>query len=133
MFCGLIAIDIAKVLRSGVYFDPGSTTRMVDSHLAWSSFSFPSRRSDAHLNGSTSARTEVSIHRFLIRLRGVKTVVLQQIGFLCDQMAILNDIDIAIREYIPDARVAQMLDHYTQYVGSSPDASPAILCAIGHM
>lgn len=38
-----------------------------------------------------------------------------------------------IREYIPDARVAQMLDHYTQYVGSSPEASPAILCAIGHM
>ena len=38
-----------------------------------------------------------------------------------------------IREFIPDARVAQMLDHYTQYVGSSPEASPAILCAIGHM
>ena len=38
-----------------------------------------------------------------------------------------------IRRFIPDARVAQMLDHYTQYVGSSPDASPAILCAIGHM
>jgi phytoene desaturase len=38
-----------------------------------------------------------------------------------------------IREFIPDARVAQMLDHYTQYVGSNPDASPAILCAIGHM
>jgi diapolycopene oxygenase len=38
-----------------------------------------------------------------------------------------------IREFIPDARVAQMLEHYTQYVGSSPDASPAILCAIGHM
>ena len=38
-----------------------------------------------------------------------------------------------IREYISDERVAQMLDHYTQYVGSSPDASPAILCAIGHM
>jgi diapolycopene oxygenase len=38
-----------------------------------------------------------------------------------------------IREFIPDARIAQMLDHYTQYVGSSPDASPAILCAIGHM
>jgi phytoene desaturase len=38
-----------------------------------------------------------------------------------------------IREFIPDKRVAQMLDHYTQYVGSSPDASPAILCAIGHM
>jgi phytoene desaturase len=38
-----------------------------------------------------------------------------------------------IREFIPDERVAQMLDHYTQYVGSSPEASPAILCAIGHM
>jgi diapolycopene oxygenase len=38
-----------------------------------------------------------------------------------------------IREYIPDANVAQMLDHFVQYVGSSPDASPAILCAIGHM
>jgi diapolycopene oxygenase len=38
-----------------------------------------------------------------------------------------------IRSFISDERVAQMLDHYTQYVGSSPDASPAILCAIGHM
>src|SRR6202012_4542533 len=38
-----------------------------------------------------------------------------------------------IREYISDANTAQMLDHFVQYVGSSPDASPAILCAIGHM
>ena len=38
-----------------------------------------------------------------------------------------------IRQNIPDANVAQMLDHFVQYVGSSPDASPAILCAIGHM
>ena len=38
-----------------------------------------------------------------------------------------------IRENIPDPNVAQMLDHFVQYVGSSPDASPAILCAIGHM
>ena len=38
-----------------------------------------------------------------------------------------------IREFIPDANAAQMLDHFVQYVGSSPDASPAILCAIGHM
>ena len=38
-----------------------------------------------------------------------------------------------IREHIPDANTAQMLDHFVQYVGSSPDASPAILCAIGHM
>ncbi|WP_158942456.1 NAD(P)/FAD-dependent oxidoreductase [Granulicella sp. S190] len=38
-----------------------------------------------------------------------------------------------IREFIPDPNTAQMLDHFVQYVGSSPDASPAILCAIGHM
>ncbi len=38
-----------------------------------------------------------------------------------------------IRENIPDPNTAQMLDHFVQYVGSSPDASPAILCAIGHM
>ena len=38
-----------------------------------------------------------------------------------------------IREFIPDANTAQMLDHFVQYVGSSPDSSPAILCAIGHM
>lgn len=38
-----------------------------------------------------------------------------------------------IRSMVPDARVAQMLDHFTQYVGSSPFASPAVLCAIAHM
>ena len=38
-----------------------------------------------------------------------------------------------IREFIPEPETAQMLDHMVQYVGSSPDASPAILTAIGHM
>ena len=38
-----------------------------------------------------------------------------------------------IRSHVPDERVAQMLDHYTQYVGSSPLNSPAVLCGIGHM
>lgn len=38
-----------------------------------------------------------------------------------------------VRSYIPDARVAQMVDHFTQYVGSAPDQSPAVLCGIGHM
>ena len=32
-----------------------------------------------------------------------------------------------------DERVAQMLDHFTQYIGSSPYQSPAVLCAIAHM
>ncbi len=38
-----------------------------------------------------------------------------------------------VRKYAPDPRVAQMIDHFTQYVGSSPDASPAVLCGIAHM
>ena len=38
-----------------------------------------------------------------------------------------------IREFISEPNTAQMLDHMVQYVGSSPDASPAILSAIAHM
>lgn len=39
----------------------------------------------------------------------------------------------SVRSFTPDARVAQMMDHFTQYVGSSPYGSPAILCGIAHM
>ena len=38
-----------------------------------------------------------------------------------------------VRSQVPDHRVAQMMDHFTQYVGSSPYASPAVLCGIAHM
>lgn len=38
-----------------------------------------------------------------------------------------------IRRKVRDSRVAQMLDHFTQYVGSSPYQSPAVLCSIAHM
>ncbi|MBV8376187.1 MAG: phytoene desaturase [Verrucomicrobia bacterium] len=38
-----------------------------------------------------------------------------------------------VRAHIPDRRVAQMVDHFAQYVGSAPDASPSVLCSIGHM
>jgi phytoene desaturase len=38
-----------------------------------------------------------------------------------------------IRKRVPDKRAAQMLDHFVQYIGSSPYASPAVLCSIGHM
>ena len=41
-------------------------------------------------------------------------------------------IDGARASY-PTPRVAQMLDHFTQYVGSAPDQSPAVLCGIAHM
>jgi phytoene desaturase len=38
-----------------------------------------------------------------------------------------------IRARVKDARAAQMLDHFVQYVGSSPYGSPAVLCGIAHM
>ena len=38
-----------------------------------------------------------------------------------------------VRRHVPDHRVAQMMDHFTQYVGSSPYQSPAVLCGIAHM
>src|SRR5262245_40199381 len=38
-----------------------------------------------------------------------------------------------VREFVADPRVAQMIDHFTQYVGSAPDASPAVLCGIANM
>jgi diapolycopene oxygenase len=38
-----------------------------------------------------------------------------------------------VRKYVPNPNVAQMLDHFTQYVGSAPDMSPAVLCGIAAM
>ena len=44
-----------------------------------------------------------------------------------------STVGSTIRSFISDTRVAQMLDHFTQYVGSSPDLSPAVLCGIAAM
>lgn len=38
-----------------------------------------------------------------------------------------------VREHVNDARVAQLVDHFVQYVGSNPFAAPAVLGAIAHM
>jgi phytoene desaturase len=44
-----------------------------------------------------------------------------------------STVGATIRGHVRDPRVSQMLDHFTQYVGSSPDLSPAVLCGIAHM
>ena len=44
-----------------------------------------------------------------------------------------STVGSTIRSFVGDRRVAQMLDHFTQYVGSSPDRSPAVLCGIANM
>ena len=39
----------------------------------------------------------------------------------------------AVRGFVRDGRLAQALDHFTQYVGSDPHAAPAVLAGIAHM
>lgn len=70
---------------------------------------------------------------------GIRDMIDVKAGFqpkiLGDVMSMRMGQSVAgtVRKFIPDARVAQMIDHFTQYVGSSPDASPAVLCGIAHM
>ncbi|TAD88334.1 MAG: phytoene desaturase [Alphaproteobacteria bacterium] len=54
---------------------------------------------------------------------------------LSDIMALRMGQTVAgtIRSRVKDDRVAQMLDHFVQYVGSSPYGAPAVLCSIAHM
>jgi phytoene desaturase len=49
------------------------------------------------------------------------------------QMRFHKTVASTVRSFVKDQRVAQMLDHFTQYVGSAPDQSPAVLCGIAHM
>ncbi|MFO0811648.1 MAG: phytoene desaturase family protein [Gemmatales bacterium] len=49
------------------------------------------------------------------------------------EMRFHKTVASTVRSFVPDERVAQMLDHFTQYVGSAPDQSPAVLCGIAHM
>jgi diapolycopene oxygenase len=44
-----------------------------------------------------------------------------------------QSVTSTVRNHVPDARVAQMLDHFVQYVGSAPDNSPTVLCSIAHV
>ncbi len=44
-----------------------------------------------------------------------------------------STVAATIRASIRDPRVTQMLDHFTQYVGSCPERSPAVLCGIANM
>lgn len=70
---------------------------------------------------------------------GIKDMIDFKAGFspkiMSDVMSMRMGHSVAgtVRKFVPDTRVAQMLDHFTQYVGSSPYGSPAVLCSIAHM
>jgi phytoene desaturase len=56
-------------------------------------------------------------------------------GTLRDVLALRMGSTVAgtVRSFVPEKRIAQMLDHFTQYIGSSPYNAPAVLCGIAHM
>ncbi|HYH68352.1 MAG TPA: NAD(P)-binding protein, partial [Urbifossiella sp.] len=78
-------------------------------------------------------------HFFWKSIGGIGDMIDVKAGFspkiLSDVLAMRMGKSVAgtVRKFVPDSRVAQMIDHFTQYVGSSPDASPAVLCGIAHM
>ncbi len=49
------------------------------------------------------------------------------------RMRMGHSVAATVRRYMPERRAAQMLDHFTQYVGSNPEESPAVLCGIASM
>ena len=57
------------------------------------------------------------------------------LGTLKDVLSIRMQRTVSgqVKRDVKDGRVAQMLEHFIQYVGSSPLASPAVLCGIAHM
>jgi phytoene desaturase len=78
-------------------------------------------------------------HYFWRSIGGIGDMIDWKAGFsvklFSDVLAMRMGRSVAatVRKFNPDPRVAQMLDHFTQYVGSSPAQSPAVLCGIAHM
>ena len=64
-----------------------------------------------------------------LSMKGMNLVTLRDVLSLRMGTSVASQI----RKRVPDGRVAQMLDHFVQYVGSSPYAAPAVLCSIAHM
>jgi phytoene desaturase len=78
-------------------------------------------------------------HFFWKSIGSIRDMIDLKCGFslsmLSDVLAMRMGRSVAgtVRKYNPDPRIAQMLDHFTQYVGSCPESSPAVLCAIANM
>ena len=128
------------------FFDDGSTLDLyadVDRMTA---------AVDAFAPGSGAGRGYRTFHDLADRLGAIsdRYFFWRSIGSVMDmvdpssafQPAILGDllamrpwssVGATVRAHVAEPRVAQMLDHFTQYVGSAPDLSPAVLCGIARM
>jgi phytoene desaturase len=78
-------------------------------------------------------------HFFWKSIGGIRDMIDWRTGFSAQlvgdvlKLRMGRSVAGTVRKFVPDPRVAQMLDHFTQYVGSCPEASPAVLCGIAHM
>jgi phytoene desaturase len=126
------------------FFDDRTTLDLVENTDAMA------ERLDAYAPGSAdgyrrfqqlSDRLHLISNKFFFwkSIGGIGDMIDLKAGFqpsvIADVMKMRMGRSVAgtVRKYVPDARVAQMLDHFTQYVGSSPYGSPAVLCGIAHM
>jgi diapolycopene oxygenase len=128
------------------FFADGSTLDLVENvdDMAMSLDSYAQGRNSGNGYRDFIAYSE-RLHRISERyyfwksIGGIGDMIDPKFGF---SLSILGDVlsmrmgrSVAstVRKYNPDPRVAQMLDHFTQYVGSCPEQSPAVLCGIAHM
>ncbi len=78
-------------------------------------------------------------HYFWKSIGGIRDMMDWRAGFSTQllgdiwKMGMGRSVTSTVRKFNRDPRIAQMLDHFTQYVGSSPSASPAVLCGIAQM
>ena len=127
------------------FFDGGTTLDLVSNptamRAALTKFSSPKTAAGYEQFLALSQRLHrISSNWFFWRpVGGLRDMfnagTMMEAGTLSDVLAMRmgRSMGGTVRSFVPDARVAQMVDHFAQYVGSAPDASPAVLCGIAHM
>lgn len=125
------------------FFDDGSTldlhadtSRMVASLEAYAPGKGVGRGYERFMERSGALRSISDQFFFWRSLGSVRDMFDARTAFqpsmlpLLLQMRPWSTVASTVRADVSDPRVAQMIDHFTQYVGSAPDASPAVLCGI---
>ncbi|HJZ56028.1 MAG TPA: phytoene desaturase family protein [Gemmataceae bacterium] len=126
------------------FFTDGSILDLVEDLEAMAhrldAFSLGSGKGFRRFLGLSQRLEKVSDRHFFWKsIGGIRDMIDWRAGFSAEllgdvlSMRMGRSVAGTVRKFIPDPRVAQMLDHFTQYVGSSPAASPAVLCGIAHM
>ena len=126
------------------FFDDGAVLDLAENPATMAATSMPSRRvippatriSRRSANSCMASASDSSFWRSVEDIRDTMDFKKgMDLATLKDVLSLRMGSTVAaqIRKRVPDKRAAQMLDHFVQYVGSSPYQSPAVLCSIGHM